>query len=477
VSFPAPLQTVRLTLGPVLSVDGSPRPGELLVLRTTETLRVAGSGSVLPSQIAAYTDATGTASVEVLATDSVGVDRSGWTYRLTAPGIPEARLVALPASAPEARVEDLVPTRPASGETVWLPDELIRDLAEIASAAVRAEAAVGEADAHAELAERYAADAVGAATTAAGAASTATDAAHTATNAATVADSAATRSAAVLDEILAYEPPTSTPGDGAAPGFLFLGEDEEVPAGTKPGTLIFRSAAIVGEPELGLSIVTSGAETFTAEGTSFSIARPTGLAVGDLLLVALTHQASSTTTEPFLAPSGFVRLSQDSQFPTPDGYRPTALYALPIVDEATLAAAPATMDFTMKPEFGFGRAAAVAFRVTGADLDAPLAGSTGFTSASSPTTVPLKPLTSETADGVELALFASQATGGRVPDVSIDGMTREFVVNMTAATGSTTSLVVFSAPMTSTAAPSRAVVSTIDWANAGAASVALRRKA
>ena len=333
----------------------------------------------------------------------------------------------------------------ASGETVWLPDELIRDLAEIASAAGRAEAAVGEADAHAELAERYAADAVGAATTAAGAASTATSAAES-------ADSAATRSAAVLDEILAYEPTTATPGDGTTPGFLFLGEDEEVPAGKKPGTLIFRSAAIVAEPELGLSIVTSGAQPFTAEGTSYSIARPSGLAVGDVLLVALTHQALSTTTEPFLAPSGFVRLAQDSQFPTPDGYRPTALYALPIIDEATLAAVPATIPVGLKPEFSFGRTPAVAFRVTGADLVKPLAGSTGFTSASSPTTVPLKPLTSETADGVELALFASQATGGRVPDVLIDGMTREFVVNMSAATGSTTSLVVFSAPMTSTAA-------------------------
>jgi hypothetical protein len=128
MAFPAPLQSVTVTLGPVLDVEGNPISGELLVMRLSAPVRIVGSGSLIPSVAATYTDADGVASLEVVATDSAGIDRHDWTYRLTSP-THAAVPVALPASVPTARVEDLVTVPYSGGDVVWLP----ADLAEIIS--------------------------------------------------------------------------------------------------------------------------------------------------------------------------------------------------------------------------------------------------------------------------------------------------------------------------------------------------------
>jgi hypothetical protein len=127
MAFPAPLQTVKVTLGPVLNVAGSPVEGELVALRLSDPVRIVGSGSFLPSVAVAYTGADGVAELEVVATNSVGISRTDWTYHLTSSALSGA--IALPAAVPSVRVEDLLPVPASSGNTVWLPADLAAILA------------------------------------------------------------------------------------------------------------------------------------------------------------------------------------------------------------------------------------------------------------------------------------------------------------------------------------------------------------
>ena len=124
MSHPLTVDTVTLTVGPVLDAGGTPRRGVPLRVTLATRVRITSSGSVLPSTTTAHTDDTGVASLVLVATDSAGVDVTGWTYRVTCPGVidPPGVDVALPAAAPTVAVETLVETTTSDGETVWLPD-------------------------------------------------------------------------------------------------------------------------------------------------------------------------------------------------------------------------------------------------------------------------------------------------------------------------------------------------------------------
>lgn len=123
MTFPNTVDTVTLSVGPVLDAGGTPRRGVPLRATLSTRVRILSSGSVLPSTATAHTDADGEASVVLVATDSGGVDVTGWTYRVTCPGtlVTGGVDVALPAAAPAVRVEDLVAVAASDGETVNLP--------------------------------------------------------------------------------------------------------------------------------------------------------------------------------------------------------------------------------------------------------------------------------------------------------------------------------------------------------------------
>lgn len=125
MTFPATVETVTLTVGPVLEAAGRPRAGVALTARLATRVRITGSGSVVPSLVEARTDSRGIATLVLVATDSEGVDVTGWTYHLTCPGhITAGGIdVALPAAAPVVRVEDLVPTEASDGTVIHLPDD------------------------------------------------------------------------------------------------------------------------------------------------------------------------------------------------------------------------------------------------------------------------------------------------------------------------------------------------------------------
>lgn len=122
MSFPVGVQTVTVTAGPVLNVAGSPQQGALVALSMTVPVRIVDSGIILPSRATAYTDAAGMASLTVVACDSTGIDRTDWTYRVTAPGMVPESAVFLPAGVPTVRVEDLAPVDASDGSVVWIPD-------------------------------------------------------------------------------------------------------------------------------------------------------------------------------------------------------------------------------------------------------------------------------------------------------------------------------------------------------------------
>lgn len=105
------LQTVTVTLGPLYSVSGELRVGELLVLTSTEVRNVLGpeGGAVGKGRAHAYTGADGTASVTVVATDAEGLEQLPRGYVIVAPDFPPGSRVLLPASSPNVDASDLVP--------------------------------------------------------------------------------------------------------------------------------------------------------------------------------------------------------------------------------------------------------------------------------------------------------------------------------------------------------------------------------
>lgn len=110
---------------------------------------------------------------------------------------------------------------------------------------------------------------------------------------------------------------------------------------------------------------TTGATT-----TGFTINRPSGVADGDYIVVALRSQSSTTTEDP--SSPGFTRLSFPLVYSS-SGNRVNGFYGRPVVDALT---EPTEYTFSVTSSVS-GRLVATAFIVRGVDVDNPLAGRFG----------------------------------------------------------------------------------------------------
>lgn len=129
--FPESVETVTLTCGPVLDADGNPRAGVKLYAIPAHHVFITET-MLRPGILSAATGADGTASLEVIATDSAGLaDITGATvssfrYRIGLDDISTAsseREVSLPKAIPTTAYEHLVAntseTTPGSVVNTW----------------------------------------------------------------------------------------------------------------------------------------------------------------------------------------------------------------------------------------------------------------------------------------------------------------------------------------------------------------------
>lgn len=131
MGFPQTVQTVNLTFGPILDAAGKPLSGKTVRATLSQTIRMIGSGAILSSVVTEKTDSNGIATLELLATDSSGVNVTGFTYKLYAPDWHTAEInVALPKAAPAVHVEDLIPVTANNGTVVYtvLADTAVAEL-------------------------------------------------------------------------------------------------------------------------------------------------------------------------------------------------------------------------------------------------------------------------------------------------------------------------------------------------------------
>ena len=121
MTFPASVDTVTVSVGPIYDAEGATVKDALLRLDLLSTVRIQDSGALIPSRVTAYTNGNGEASVEVIASDSDGIDAEGFTYKLTAPHLTSPVSVLIPKAVPVLRAEDLAPVEQSSGVVVWEP--------------------------------------------------------------------------------------------------------------------------------------------------------------------------------------------------------------------------------------------------------------------------------------------------------------------------------------------------------------------
>lgn len=123
---PAGLQGVTLTVGPLYSVDTEPIAGAPVRVTLAAQVRITNSGALLPSTGSTETDATGLATLELIASDSTGLDTTGFTYNIEMPGLTPADGVdvILPAVNPTVRLEEMVAVSQSSGVTLYVPADI-----------------------------------------------------------------------------------------------------------------------------------------------------------------------------------------------------------------------------------------------------------------------------------------------------------------------------------------------------------------
>lgn len=113
-------------MGPLYSVTGEPIEG-LPVQATLEAqVRITNSGALLPSTDSTTTDATGQAALTFVASDSTGLDTTGFTYTIYVPGFtpPGGVNVLLPAGNPNVRLEEMTPVSQSAGVVLWAPADV-----------------------------------------------------------------------------------------------------------------------------------------------------------------------------------------------------------------------------------------------------------------------------------------------------------------------------------------------------------------
>lgn len=127
MALPPVIQTVTVNFGPMLDFQGQPLRGSTTFEPSTPIMAVATGTPILNRPITVEWDVDGMGSVILPASDSVGINVSGFTYRVThrtfdsgAPA-PTGGSIVLPAAAPSVDLDVLVPTTAANGVVIDQP--------------------------------------------------------------------------------------------------------------------------------------------------------------------------------------------------------------------------------------------------------------------------------------------------------------------------------------------------------------------
>lgn len=170
--------------------------------------------------------------------------------------------------------------------------------------------------------------------------------------------------------------------------------------------------------------------------TSFTLAVPAGLEDGDALVVALSAQTPTITTD-FACP-GWTRISAPFE-ENPAGHRVVAFYALPVPIAANVTETSFT--FTSTDSGVGGRVAAEMFIVRGAELSSFTTAVSGYAPFSQQMPVVLPAMTPTVSGGLMLAAFNTSVTSSVDYTVASgpSGMTEQnFIVTSTSDVSKTT---------------------------------------
>lgn len=122
--LPPVIQTVTVNFGPMLDFQGQPLRGSTTFEPSTPIMAVATGTPILNRPITVEWDHDGMGAVILPASDSVGIDRPGFTYRVThrtfdagAPA-PSGGAIVLSAAAPAVDLDVLVPTSASNGVVI-----------------------------------------------------------------------------------------------------------------------------------------------------------------------------------------------------------------------------------------------------------------------------------------------------------------------------------------------------------------------
>lgn len=138
--------------------------------------------------------------------------------------------------------------------------------------------------------------------------------------------------------------------------------------------------------------------------TSFTLTTPSGIEDGDALIVALSAQTPTATSD--FACAGWSRISAPFVASSP-GYRVVAFYALPVPTASDITEASFT--FTSTDSNVGGRIAAEMFIVRGAELSSLTTAITGYAGPGQQVTLPS--MTPTVGGGLMLAAFNTSVTG------------------------------------------------------------------
>ncbi|HEX6415942.1 MAG TPA: glycerophosphodiester phosphodiesterase family protein, partial [Candidatus Saccharimonadales bacterium] len=186
--------------------------------------------------------------------------------------------------------------------------------------------------------------------------------------------------------------------------------------------------------------------------TSFTINKPAGIQDGDLLVMALSGQSPTATSD--FTSSGWSRAS--APFVSGAAHRITAFYTLPVPTASVLTQNSFT--FTATDSVAGGRVAAEMFIVRGADLDNTIVGMSPYGNTSSQT-ITVQPPTPATTKNLLLVTYNAQFTSEI--DYSIasgpNGMTQHIYLPSSTAPQSKTILAVYQQDIEATAPGAKAL--------------------
>jgi hypothetical protein len=221
------------------------------------------------------------------------------------------------------------------------------------------------------------------------------------------------------------------------------------------GELVAFKAGAWSPPVITRPTIVGVATTFVTPSaiTSFTINKPSGVINGDLLVMALSGQSATATSD--FASSGWTRASQ-AFAASSNPNRVTAIYILPVPSAAALTASSFT--FTTTDSVAGGRVAAEMFIVRGADLTNTIVGVSPYGSAVSQT-ITVSPPTAATMRNLLLVTYNAQFTSAIDYSVASGptGMTQHIYLPSSVAAQSRTMLVVYQQDVENTAPGTKAL--------------------